>query len=478
MTLLRSLIVGVLAVVAARLVRALLADRRRPVRRVAWVLLLAPYFTPVLLTGYAYANFSLSLIHHPVINSIFYSALLWWKFTPIAAVVLHFTPPTISAEAIHCRRLAAGDAKFSHWLFLVRAGCAAGPAAAFAVVFLGAFAEFEMASLMVVKSWTVALFDAHAGGLALGESLRRMTGPLLCESAAIATVFAVLGRQRSISGPPIPGGRLGRGLAWCHLLIAFVVVLAVPAAMVLWGTIRGLGLLLENFVLGREILASLLFAAGASTFAGLAVFGRAGHAKDSAAPALRWAADWSQRDQCHPGAGRQARGSTLWNIIFLAAVFAGLLGPLVLSLAVLAAVQLPGLIKLRDTPAPLVFALGLVLLPMAFVLQRVLALTRQRSALHLAALLQKSRAARELTWRLSTSGKFWAMVLLFVWAYWDLTAGSILAPIGMTPVTVRLYNLMHYGQVATLSAMTCAACAAPIMVALLALGTRRWWAPP
>ena len=114
---------------------------------------------------------------------------------------------------------------------------------------------------------------------------------------------------------------------------------------------------------------------------------------------------------------------------------------------------------------------------MALVLKRVLELTRRRSALHLAALLQKSRAARELAWRLRTSGKFWAMVLLFVWAYWDLTASAILAPIGMMPVTPRLYNLMHYGQIATLSALTCAAFAAPILLSLLALGTRRWWAP-
>ena len=92
-------------------------------------------------------------------------------------------------------------------------------------------------------------------------------------------------------------------------------------------------------------------------------------------------------------------------------------------------------------------------------------------------LKRKSPAARALTWRLSTSGKFWAAVLLFVWAYWDLTASAILAPIGMTPVTVRLYNLMHYGQIAMLSAMTCAAFAAPIILFLLAFATRRWWAP-
>jgi len=465
MTLLRSLIVGVLAVAVAQLVRTLLADRRRAVRRIAWILLLAPYFTPILLTGYAYANFSLSLIHHPILNPILYSALLWWKFTPIAAVILHFTPAPISAEAIHCRRLvsSAGSAqrgvaatvsKFGHWAFLIRAGCAAGPVAAFAVVFLFAFAEFEMASLMVVKSWTVALFDSHAGGLALGESLRRMPGPLLCEAAAIATAFVVLGRRQVIPTQRIEGRPASRWFAWCHLVFAFVFVLAIPAAMVLWGTVRGFGLLMENFVLSREILASLLFAAGASVLAGLAAF-------------------W-------PGAAARGRsiGSMFCKAILIAAVFAGLLGSLVLSLTVLAAVQLPGLILLRNTPVPLVFTLGLVLLPMALVLRRVLELTARRSALHLTTLMQKSRAVRELTWKLSTSGKFRVMVLLFVWAFWDLTASSILAPIGMTPVTVRLYNLMHYGQIAALSAMTCAAFAAPIFVFLLALGTRRWWAPP
>jgi iron(III) transport system permease protein len=453
MTLLRSLIIGVLAVIAARLVQTLLADRRQPVRRVAWILLLTPYFTPVLLTGYAYASFSLSLVHHPFINTIFYSALLCWKFTPIAAVIIYFTPSPISAEAIHCRRLTSASSKFGDWAFLIRAGCAGGPVAAFAVVFLCAFAEFEMASLMVVKSWTVALFDAHAGGLALSESLRRMLGPLLCEVAAIATAFVVLGRRQVTPARRVEDNRSCRWFAWCHLLIAFIFVVMIPAAMVLWGAIRGFGLLLENFVLSREILASLLFAAGASTLAGLVVFGLGTAAR-----------------------GRQL-GSIFCKIILVAGVVAGLLGPLVLSLTVLAAVQLPGLIALRDTPVPLVCALGLVLLPMALVLKRVLELTGHRSALHLTTLMQKSRAVRELNWRLSTSGKFWAMVLLFTWAYWDLTASSILAPIGMTPVTVRLYNLMHYGQIAALSAMTCAAFAAPIFIILLALGTRRWWAP-
>ena len=448
--------IGGVAVMIARPLCALLVDPRLSRRRIAWVLLLAPYFTPTLLTGYAYANFSLSLIHHPEINSLFYAALVGFKFTPIAVVIFHFAPAPISAEAIHCRRLMAlvrptFSDTFRDWMFLLRAGCARGPIAAFAVVFLCAFAEFEMASLMGVKSWTVTLFDANAGGGALSESLRRMLWPLLGEAAAVATVVIVLGRQRMkmtrrVAAKTSP-------LAWFYLLMAFVFVLMIPASMVLWGTIRGFRLLFENFVLSREIVSSLLFASGATLLASVAVF-------------------WLGRSSRNRGAGSIA-GSAMLAV----GVCLGLLGPLLLSLAILAAVQLPWLLPLRDTPVPLVLTLALALLPLAFVLKRVLELTGYRSSLHLARLLPESKPARDLKWRLSTSGKFWTVVLLFVWAYWDLTASAILAPIGMTPVTVRLYNLMHYGQIAALSAMTCATFAAPILLFMLALGTRRWWAP-
>ena len=341
----------------------------------------------------------------------------------------------------------------SQWIFLIRAGCARGAVAAVTVVFLCAFGEFEMASLMGIHSWPVALFDAHAGGLALSESLRRMLAPLLCEVAAVAVTVALLARHRVNPSRRLPSGTAMNSLAWCHLALAFALVLVIPAAMVLWGTIRGFGLLFENFVLGREILSSLLFAAGATVLASITVFGLAAVARHSR-PSLFFA-----------------------GTILLVSVCAGLLGPLVLSLAVLAGVQLPGLISVRDTPLPLVFTLALVLIPLALVMKRVLELTGHRTALHLATLMPKSPPRREITWTLSTSGKFWTVALLFVWAYWDLTAAAILSPIGMTPLTVRLYNLMHYGQIPALSAMICAGFLAPVLVLLLALGTRRWWAP-
>jgi hypothetical protein len=43
----------------------------------------------------------------------------------------------------------------------------------------------------------------------------------------------------------------------------------------------------------------------------------------------------------------------------------------------------------------------------------------------------------------------------------------------MTPVTVRLYNQMHYGQMTVLSAMVSVAVLAPVGLGLMALAVGR-----
>lgn len=427
--LMRSVVIGLLSIGSAYAIRPLLAARR-----MAWAVLLAPYLTPTLLVGYAYGSFSLSLVRHPAANGALYAALLWLKLTPVAAVVLAFTPQSISAEALHCRRQLRGR---EDWVFQWKAGCARAPMAAFALVFLFAFGEFEMASLMNVPSWTVALFDAHAGGLALGESLRLTMLPALCEAAVVGWVVWWLWRAR-----PRVEAHANRGtgvrhvwLGWLHLVVAFVVVFFVPAAIVLRGTMEGLAAVLQNFALGKEIGASLVFAVAATSVA------------------------------CVLARHRPAAALAL----------AGMFGSLVLSLVILAAVQLPVIRALRDTPVPVILALMLVLLPFAVVLRLLVEAWRPGSSLYLARLVGGSRARRELVWRLKVRGQFWSAFLLFAWAYWDLTAGSILAPISMTPVTVRLYNLMHYGQTATLSAMLCVTFGAPLAMAAAVVMARRWW---
>jgi hypothetical protein len=69
-----------------------------------------------------------------------------------------------------------------------------------------------------------------------------------------------------------------------------------------------------------------------------------------------------------------------------------------------------------------------------------------------------------------------AVALLGCWTWFDFTASSILAPVGLTPVFVRLHNLAHYGQTAALSALLLGATVVPILVLALTLGAARLYA--
>jgi hypothetical protein len=230
-------------------------------------------------------------------------------------------------------------------------------------------------------------------------------------------------------------GRFGHAIAWGYLAVAIIFITVIPAVTVLRGTVAGIHLVLGNFVLGRELAAGVVVG-------GLAA-----------------AAAWFL-------AGRVRRFWT-WPVLVC---LPGLLGPLVLGLTVLATLQWPVLRVLRDTPWPLIVTLALLLAPLALLLR----LTLQRgptSSVHTARMLHP-RQARPLVWRLETRARVFTMFLLFAWGFFDLTASSLLAPVGMTPITARLYNLMHYGQTAVLSAMVCLAFATPLLVLLLVFAGR------
>jgi len=454
--------VGVLGVGIGAALRGLLQGSGRRGRSLAWIALLAPYFTPTLLVGYAYSSFSLCLVGHPFWNRLLYGVLVLMKFVPIAALVLHFAPSPLSPQAVHCRRLlrrgrpglrSAG----SYLLFLAR-GPGRGWGVAFALVFVFAFGEFELASLMAIRTWSVSLFDAHAGGLALSGSLRLMAFALALEAGLLLAVIFMLRGSGGVAAagaqrrPPAGGGR--RLPAWAYLSAAALAVTVLPCAIVIRGTARGLLAVARDFVLGEDIAASLLLAGG-SAFCAYLVAGWC------AAPAM---------------ASRSGRGGALMRAFAFAVP--GLLGPLVLSLLMVFLFQALGLRALYDSPAPLVLTLTLVVLPFAVLLRILLGRLRGGQALHAAQLLRSSlsggvrRWRRRLVWQLRWRAEFWVVFLLFCWGYFDLTASAILAPPGMTPVTVRLYNLMHYGQTQVLSAMVCVAFAVPVLALLVAYGVR------
>jgi len=418
----RAVFIALLAIVISGSLGRWLAARRGREAVLAWTLLGAPFFTPPLLVSYAFAKFAAFLIVSTWGHEALYVGVLALKFIPVAVVLRVLIPSPLSPESRYAFRLLASPGWWPRWRFALRAA-GHSPWIAGGVVFLLAFADFELASLWSVKTWTMAIFDAQVGGYALGATLRLAAWPLLVQ-------FGVLGwiawKKRDLPGVPAEDAAGRSRFAWVNLVSAATIVSVVPLCLVVGQAIPGIPSLLQNFVLGSELGASVVFAlvaASAATF--LAV------------------------------------GSRRSLPMSLGLVTPGLFGALILALLVLALFQAPLLRALYDTPLPLGIALMLLLLPLAVLLAALW--LRPNSALHVA----RQAGSRRLIWELETRPRAVAAGILFCCAYFDFTASSILAPTGFTPVFVRLHNLAHYGQTAVLSAMMLAAFATPILVLLL-----------
>jgi ABC-type Fe3+ transport system permease subunit len=431
----RSLVLAGLAVaIALPLVRSLatLPERRRSWM---WALLLVPFLLPALLVSYAYAPLALRAMAVPAGLPLLHFFALFLRLVPVAVIALHFVPPLASAEARHCHALLAptvGERR----LFLFRSA-ASGLWLAGGLVFLLAFADFELASLWNVKTWTVALFDAHAGGLALRESLRLAAWPLALQLLVLLALSRLIGSTAEGAWAPSPP-RTSRA-SNAYFASAAIVVGLLPLAIIGAQALTGLSTLVENFTLARELTASLAVALGAAVCASAA-----GHATLRRASVAAWLS----------GAP-------------------GLLGALVLALLLVALFNLPLFRPAYDTPLPLLLALTLLLLPLALLLRWRLAATEPNPALHVAR-LSKAPSVR-LLWRLDGRRRFACFALLFYWAYGEFTASSILAPVGLTPVFARLHNLAHYGQTEVLSAMLLAAFLAPVTLLLLTAPIARFY---
>jgi hypothetical protein len=436
-TLMRALVIAAIALgIAGWLARAL-AGLRGGWRLGAWVLLLTPALTPSIIVGYWFQH---RLLAGATLdwNERFYASVLLMKLAPVAVAALTLIPSPSTPASLHCfRLLGSSQSLIRRWRFRFHAA-GRGPAIAFTLVFLLAFTELELAVLCNSRSWTVALFDAHAGGLALADSLRLAATPAAIEALALAALWlAIRGASPANAlAREVPPRRIGAGgAAYLALPVAHTTV--IPLVWLFRHAAPAFSSLAETFALGGDLTASVAFALGGSVAAWLA----------------------ARHLVARPAA-------VAWGSI------SGLLGALVVSLFVLALFQLPVLRLAYDTPMPLLLALTLLLLPLAILLRCVLDAARPLTAIFIAARL----GHRDLVWRLDGRRRFAAWALLFCWAFFDFTAASILAPVGFTPVFVRLHNLMHYGQTAVLSAMVCAAFATPLVVLLLTGAVARFYA--
>ncbi len=448
----RALAIGVASAAFGYAGAAALSAPRRRLRLLAWCLGAACFFTPPLLVGYAYAHFTGIVRAVPGQQSLFYALLMFVRVLPVASVVWLMCPEPVSAEAWFCLRLLrprlGPRERFSHACRMWRLGALPAALASFGVAFIMAFTEFELASFLGIRQWTVSIFDAQVGGGVLRASLQRVALPASAAALVAGVIATILSQTRLIS--PASTRDSSRGSKWpaaglgiCVFAAGMVLTMAIPAGLVLRGTMHDLLRAAQSFALYREIGASLLVAgvagAAASLVARLAVSGA-----------------------CITTRENPARLGLVGVLLV-----PGLLGGLIVGLFSLALLQLPLVWRLRETPLPLMGAATLLVLPAALLIQLLLRIRRMAPDVHLARLLGVSasrpvrRWSRAITWVRRDRVAFWASSLLACQVFYDVTLSSLLAPVRMPLAMPRLYNFMHYGRSQILSVSLFACVLAP-----------------
>lgn len=463
-TLLRSLAAGLLAVpLSSVLVRCVNQSSGR-CRFWMMCFVLSPLLTPELVIGYAYRSFGLSLLHHPNINHCVYTLLVILKFVPAGAVVRLCLPASpVSEDAIHCARLLRDGAVLESQLRRMKA---VGSLPIFSIVFLLVFQEFDMGSLMQIPSWTVSLFDSQAGGLSPVESARRMILPVVVQLLIMLPLLGCVFRRKQNPGRSASLTRLvSHRSNWTGILltsVALLLLFVLPFSLIAVSGFNDLQGVVGNTMLVRstmlELTVSILIAGPCAVLAMLI----ARSAMPKAASVRPRKAIWKQG---------------LLTILFLP----GLFGSLVVSLAVLSVIHQTALTGLKATVFPMSAALILFLLPRAILLTAFVETISGSTGSHLSRLLSRSSESRirshadRLIWWYEYRPVFWSGALLFYWALSNLTAAALLCPpsvslFGSTgnivPLPVRLYRFMHHGRTGSLSLMTLASIAFPLLLVI------------
>ena len=422
LTLVRSLCVAAFCCMAAQLVLPTLKSHSM-IRRCWWLLLL-PVIMPPLVIGYAYSNVALSFIRQPVLNNLLYSLLLAMRFFPVALLLLHLAPPPpLSSSAMHTLKLA----RQKRWWCFITHGQGRLLLIAFAIIFVLVFGEFEITSRMGCQSWTVWLFDAQVGGMALSKTLTWLSLPASLSLLLLAWVFFVMPKhgtsQQICISPKTKHMTLRKTCLILWWLASMMVCIIIPWQWVLIPASKGMAGVIREMSILSEIGYSLLFA----TISALAAF---------------ILSLWAIR------LPRVAR----WMLCL-----PGLAGSLVVGLVLLALFQTSLFRPFYDTPIPIMLALLILALPFGLILRPIL--WQRNSSTHAGQLtgLSTNTKHQQLTKHLNhhhhTRGLWLLGCILFYITYHDLPASALLAPSSMSPAIVRLYNLMHYGQYETLSAM-------------------------
>ena len=341
----------------------------------------------------------------------------------------------------------------------------AGWTAAWCVMSLVVFQEFETAALMQIDrhplAWSVWMFDVHAARQPLADSLRMSLGPLLFEFLLLSPAAFVIWLRResagrelvSASGEHRSAGPLTTTFAVIWGLTGIAVLIAFPLLRMGREAADGIWLLLVTPRLLRQsleqVLTSTLISFGAAVVA-------------SSVCGLLLGLIERHRDR------RKAAAAAILAILLLP----GFAGPLLISLTLLAVFQLPVLLPLYDTWLPLILGLMLAVLPRALALQLLLRLAGTSESIFLGGLLRGSgvasvrRAGAGILWRLVDVRWAGAVLLLTQWCFWEVTTTSILRPLSPEPAVTRMYNEMHFARTEALLGLTAVAGVLPVILGL------------
>lgn len=508
----RSLLIALAAWPVCRAQTCWLRNLSDRSRRVAWWAIVIPFLCPELWTGYAWSGFGVRLAGMGVwdllpaglfaspqsvvdrdagVDEVLLDLLLFLRAIPVGTLALYFSPPPpLSREALFCWRLRAlvvgrasqpdelrhrselvapkhsarppDSSRFIglnpawQWIAL-RVGL--GSPTYLALMFLVCFQEFELASLIVRPAWTVWLFDAQVGGLALSESLQKTVLPVLCQLAVLIPLAVLILSNRAQPGTTRHESRrltrTARVVSWSAVVAAIMLLIVVPVLQVGQETFGGLGRIVHSPTQSRTLLYEI--------FAGLGYAAMAALVSSMAAAGLLRAA-------------RRSR----WGAVGACIVsLPGLVGSLALGLVLIRLMQEPLFRFAYKSSLSLGTGLILFLLPRAVLVRCLLQWSARPASEHLARLLGDSPSARvrgtagDLLWHIRWRGEFWGVGVLAYWGFFDLTTASLLAPVTIVSAPVMLYNQMHFGKNATLSAMVLLTVLVPLAVFSAVAATRR-----
>lgn len=468
----RSLLVATFALPISYVIARLCVSRNlhRRVQQIVVVAAVLPLLVPDLLTGFTYRMASTKLLHSVAATEALYAGLLLFRIVALQVAVRLILPGSaIGPEALHSWKLSNANQPGWRlgWIKLL----AMGPARTWLIAWLCGcllcFQDFETAALLQINrhpiAWTVWLFDAHAAGEPLVNSVKYVLRSLAFQMAILLPVILLLVGRRSASlqslnlmnGDRTSKSKLNQKIRFSVLRrlvdrpVAIVFCVASLVFVLLWPVFANMGQLFEGlqslveqknlWPRVQQISFSLTVCAVSATLS-------------------LWICTVLMQT-----------ANRLVTVLFL---LPGLCGSLVIGLVLLAAFQLPVLNNVYDTWLPMLLGQMLMLLPRAWLLVVLLHVLSDSLAVHSAGLLLRSgasdvlRHSKQLLWQMGRVRWLLAVTILTHWSFWDVSIVSMLRPVRFEPIVTRLYNEMHYGRTATLIAMTVLSMLIPLVVAV------------